>query len=1062
MPASSRGLGGWTINLYHSYDGKSGYLHEGQGRDRKIAPVGYAECSFSITNTPPTNEFAAVATDGSEYYVLDPDGRHLRTVDALTGADIYTFVYDTNNLLTEVVDANSLTTTLVRMTNGQVTAIIGPFGLKTDLVVSNEWLAGLVNPAGETNLFRYSESGLLTNIVSRRGFVYAVTYDAEGKAMRAEDPAGGFDAVTLANVYNRKSIVHTYSLNRTNVYNSSTDWNGDRVDEAINSAGAVTRTRTSSDGLTSEVTSPNGMVTLTRSVADPRFGSSVMVETQIVVRTPAGLTNDIRIGRSYSLLVPTNPASQLLSFTNWITVNGRTSQVVFSSIDRTLQSVSPMGKTSAVEFDSQWRPVQWNMPGIIPVTVDYDVYGRMSKIQQSNRVVHLAYATNGFRAAFTNALDESVLLRGDAIGRVTNVVLPDSSVIGLRPQPTTAPIGVTPPGRTEHTLGYTAVGLLDRYSSPSVGGPTNMLMTWDEARHLTSISYPDGRVITNEYNQAGFLVGVQWPENKVTNVYDCACGRLGGIYATNGASLIFGYDGGLLTNLTQSGVITGRMSYSYNNDFRVAGIGFGGNVAAYNYDADGLLTNAGGMRLYRDAASGWLTNAVVGDISDRRQYNGFGEMSSYEAVFDNDYVYYGVDYSYDKLGRITNRMERIEGATNNYAYVYDSVGRLHEVYTNGSLRARYWYDANGNRTGSWVMGQTRQWTYNEQDQLTSYSGVTNYFHANGWLNFSVDEFSTNSGDTITYDYDLRGSLAFVGLPDGTDIEYLLDPLGRRIGKKVNGQFERGWIYQSFLRPIAELNADGSLRARFVYATRVNVPDFMQTTGNVYRIITDHLGSVRLVIEVDSGEVVQRLDYDEWGNVLQDTNPGFQPFGFAGGLYDPDTGLTRFGYRDYDPMTGRWLAKDPILFRGGWNLYAYCYGDPINYIDPWGLYTCEELQTALGLAQEGQAIAMQVAQQGVPPSQVGGYQAGNPASGHPDPVINEFEKSIGESILGGFAHLMGQIANKVDDAVLDQPGNKWNYWGMIEVWRHQRLIDWILDQMKDQGCGKKPDPDPPQK
>lgn len=77
--------------------------------------------------------------------------------------------------------------------------------------------------------------------------------------------------------------------------------------------------------------------------------------------------------------------------------------------------------------------------------------------------------------------------------------------------------------------------------------------------------------------------------------------------------------------------------------------------------------------------------------------------------------------------------------------------------------------------------------------------------------------------------------------------------------------------------------------------------------------------------------------DEWGNVLQDTNPGFQPFGFAGGLYDPDTGLMRFGYRDYDPMTGRWLAKDPILFGGGQaNLYLYCHGDPVNWIDPYGL------------------------------------------------------------------------------------------------------------------------------
>ncbi|HET8934091.1 MAG TPA: RHS repeat-associated core domain-containing protein [Polyangiales bacterium] len=48
---------------------------------------------------------------------------------------------------------------------------------------------------------------------------------------------------------------------------------------------------------------------------------------------------------------------------------------------------------------------------------------------------------------------------------------------------------------------------------------------------------------------------------------------------------------------------------------------------------------------------------------------------------------------------------------------------------------------------------------------------------------------------------------------------------------------------------------------------------------------------------------------EFGVVLNDSNPGFQPFGFAGGLYDADTGLVRFGERDYDALTGRWTKKD---------------------------------------------------------------------------------------------------------------------------------------------------------
>jgi RHS repeat-associated protein len=79
-----------------------------------------------------------------------------------------------------------------------------------------------------------------------------------------------------------------------------------------------------------------------------------------------------------------------------------------------------------------------------------------------------------------------------------------------------------------------------------------------------------------------------------------------------------------------------------------------------------------------------------------------------------------------------------------------------------------------------------------------------------------------------------------------------------------------------------------------------------------------------------------MDYDEFGNVLADSNPGFQPFGFAGGLWDRQVELVRFGARDYDPTTGRWTALDPLLFAGGQtNLYGYVGNDPVNVKDPSG-------------------------------------------------------------------------------------------------------------------------------
>jgi len=175
------------------------------------------------------------------------------------------------------------------------------------------------------------------------------------------------------------------------------------------------------------------------------------------------------------------------------------------------------------------------------------------------------------------------------------------------------------------------------------------------------------------------------------------------------------------------------------------------------------------------------------------------------------------------------------------------------------------------------------------------------------------------------------------LPGGIIIDYVIDGQNRRLGKKIDGTLVQGFLYKDQLNPVAELDGDNQIVSRFVYGTKINVPDYMVKGGNTYRIISDHLGSPRLIVDVADGSIAQRMDYDSWGNVILDTNPGFQPFGFAGGIYDLQTKLTRYGFRDYDPIVGRWTNKDPIRFDGGdSNLYGYVTKDPVNGIDVFGL------------------------------------------------------------------------------------------------------------------------------
>lgn len=192
---------------------------------------------------------------------------------------------------------------------------------------------------------------------------------------------------------------------------------------------------------------------------------------------------------------------------------------------------------------------------------------------------------------------------------------------------------------------------------------------------------------------------------------------------------------------------------------------------------------------------------------------------------------------------------------------------------------------------------------------------------------------------------------------GQQIEYLIDGQNRRIGKKVDGVLVQGFLYdEDHITPIAEMDGAGNVVSRFIYGSRLNVPDYMIRGGVTFRIISDQLGSSRLVVNTATGEIVQRMDYDEFGNVTLDTNPGFQPFGFAGGLFDVHTGLTRFGTRDYDAEAGRWTAVDPIGFRGGdTNLYRYVSNDPVNRVDVFGLQSGpgapNDLPTELSLPEQ---------------------------------------------------------------------------------------------------------------
>ena len=281
-----------------------------------------------------------------------------------------------------------------------------------------------------------------------------------------------------------------------------------------------------------------------------------------------------------------------------------------------------------------------------------------------------------------------------------------------------------------------------------------------------------------------------------------------------------------------TGAVNGSLTRSHDADFRVKGLALNGANIALAYDPDGLLTQAGELQFTRDSGNGLIRGSTLGSVHTTQTYNAFGEPSAFSASH-NATALYAYTLAYDVLGRIIGKTETLAGVTTSYQYAYDTAGRLQAVSQDGSVIRSYGYDANGNR--STVNGSPVA-SYDEQDRLLAYEGKTYGYTARGTLTQK-----TEGAQSTQYQYDAFGNLATVTLPEGTAIEYLVDGKNRRVGKTVGGILAKGYLYQSQLRVAAELDGGGNLESRYVYGSKVNVPEYMVKTGQTYRLLTDHLG-----------------------------------------------------------------------------------------------------------------------------------------------------------------------------------------------------------------------------
>jgi RHS repeat-associated protein len=896
------------------------YIADTDGdRIRKISPA--------LPGIPATDMLIA-SESGAEVYRFDIAGRHLQTLDPKTGTALLSFGRDPAGRITTVTDADANVTTIERQADGKPTGILAPFGQHTVLTTdANGYLASVANPAGEVVRLFSRTNGLLDSLVDPKGNPHRFTYSSLGLLRKDENAAGGFKTLTVAQGTSIDTIDVTTAMGRNTRYQVQRMPNKDTRRTITDLAGLATTIMDGGDGSKS-VAAPDSTVTAIFVAGDSRFGMQAPNLKSFTVQTPGGLIKNITAARRATLSNPADPLS-LVTQLDSLRINGKVFTSSYEAAARRTTRTTSEGRQTITRTDAQGRVVSERKVGLDSVTYQYNGQGHLSQARSGGRVWTYNYDARGRLLSALDPLGRRDSLFYDSADRLTRHVLPGGREVAFAYDSTGNVTAVTPPGRPAHGFGYTPVDLTSGYTPPNVGLNTPATTyQYNGDQQLTRITRPDSVAIVFGYDPAGRPSTVTFDRGQLVYGYSATTGNLTSITAPGSNTLSYSYDGALPKTVTWGGAVQGSLGVGYNTDFRVTSMDVNGaNSLTFGYDRDGLLTTAGALGIKRYAQHGLPERDSVGTVKTAWSYTPRAALLGYQATSGGSTLFQTA-YVRDSLDRITQLTETVQGTTGVLAFSYDSAGHLKEVQRDGAVTATYEYDVNGNRLHLTTPSGTVTGTYDAQDRLSTYGSTSFSYGSNGEL-----KTRTDGSGTTSYTYDALGNLTAVTLPDATQITYLIDGQNRRVGTRINGTLTQGFLYQGQLSPVAELDGNQQVVSRFVYGTRANVPDYMIKGGVTYRLVSDHLGSVRLVVNTADGSVAQRIDYDEFGRVIQNTAPAFQPFGFAGGLYDEHTKLTRFGARDYDAEAGRWTAKDPIGFRGrDGNLYAYALNDPVNRID----------------------------------------------------------------------------------------------------------------------------------
>lgn len=438
------------------------------------------------------------------------------------------------------------------------------------------------------------------------------------------------------------------------------------------------------------------------------------------------------------------------------------------------------------------------------------------------------------------------------------------------------------------------------------------------------------------YDAERRLISVTDPLGKTTRNYTRdALGRISAFTNGRGQTVSYEYDddGSIIRKKCQGNIVA---NHSYTTNGYLSSVIDDWGTTSMSYDAAGRVTQI-------DYPTGKALAVVYddgGNIVSLSYPGGLTATYTYDSLNRTTRVDFGgesISFAYDAVWNLTGET-RSNGV--NSTYTFDANHRLTGVKaTKGGytiVKVAYTRDKDGritNESGEKPLAPDPQTTsvsatYNAADEVTAWGSDAYTYDNDG----NLTAISGSRSLTATYDPENRPASLTLG---GTARTYVYDGLGRRVRIQAGGN-TRNLHHDHLGRLLFETNDTGQLNAIYIYAGGLLVAQG-DGLGSYAFPLRDKTGST-LALTDENGSVTAVYAYGPYGASACKNGGSTIPFTFVGafGVMDEGDDLYFMKHRYYEAVTGRFIQKDPIGFKGGQtNLYAYVGNNPTDRIDPEG-------------------------------------------------------------------------------------------------------------------------------